>query len=556
MKHLGDGVMESESVIRQNYEEDLKTIKKYYGEKMSHLCRELFPTLLEKKGLLPSCLLSCFNPTHVLYDDLIKNNLVNEFKTFIYQKLESKERFKQVPETKTVKELFADAGYDLFECKTEEEIQSFKKYYAQGEELCTFNGGRLENYRVFFAVKKNVAEIKRENFSNPARQDEYGTSVISIQFLNNGTNLLSIKNRYNHTVVNCDATFSNNLDNIQLGLADAFERDYGIFQTFKVNTIEIPGYVVAADGKYYKYNYEIDNVYYCPDNIIIDAGKVVKYEKEKYLVLDNFILDLVKKKISTYQNRLIDGFVSALDNILKIDIKKNPDGKTITIKQEGSQEDIIIELDKENKIVGYINNNLIEAGDFFLNYNQELNYLEAKKLKYLGNEFLRKNKKLKIFALPNLEKACDNLLSGDEELEVVLLPRVKNLGNFCFNKSKKLKNIFLHSAQTIGNSCFSKAKDVDMIYMPNVQEINMFFGANNETVNILYAPLLKIVGGSFFAKNKKINTMVMPVPDELGIFFLENNEDFNGQGKFYDYDKAEDYFETVKTFIKRKTNNQ
>ena len=27
--------------------EDLKIIKKHYGEKMMHLCRELFPTLLQ-----------------------------------------------------------------------------------------------------------------------------------------------------------------------------------------------------------------------------------------------------------------------------------------------------------------------------------------------------------------------------------------------------------------------------------------------------------------------------------------------------------------------------
>ena len=32
--------------------DDLKLIKKHYGEKMMHLCRELFPTLLETGGLL------------------------------------------------------------------------------------------------------------------------------------------------------------------------------------------------------------------------------------------------------------------------------------------------------------------------------------------------------------------------------------------------------------------------------------------------------------------------------------------------------------------------
>ena len=31
-----------------NMEEDLKEIKKKYGEKMAHYCREQFPILLEK----------------------------------------------------------------------------------------------------------------------------------------------------------------------------------------------------------------------------------------------------------------------------------------------------------------------------------------------------------------------------------------------------------------------------------------------------------------------------------------------------------------------------
>ena len=31
---------------------DLKLIKKHYGEDMMHLCRMLFPTLLENEGLL------------------------------------------------------------------------------------------------------------------------------------------------------------------------------------------------------------------------------------------------------------------------------------------------------------------------------------------------------------------------------------------------------------------------------------------------------------------------------------------------------------------------
>ena len=253
--------------------DDLKIIKKKYGEKMSHLCRELFPTILEQNGVLSKLMLDNFNESHDLYNDIVSNDLISEFKTFIYNKFDKiREDDKEV--TKTPEELLNFAGYNLVECTKESEIQYFKKYYAKGEELCTFNGNRLNRCRVFFAIKKNVDEIKRENFHEPKRQDEYGTSVLSIQFTKDGTNTLSIKNRYNHTVNNPDATFSNNLDNIIEGLTKSFEKYYGIKQAYVNNDFEISHYVRANDGKYYKYNYEMNNIYYCPDNIIIDNFEV------------------------------------------------------------------------------------------------------------------------------------------------------------------------------------------------------------------------------------------------------------------------------------------
>ena len=56
-----------------------------------------------------------------------------------------------------------------------------------------------------------LSRIRSENFKKPIREDEYGTSVMSIQFTKDEAHTLSIKNRYNHSVVNPDATFSNNL---------------------------------------------------------------------------------------------------------------------------------------------------------------------------------------------------------------------------------------------------------------------------------------------------------------------------------------------------------
>ena len=174
--------------------EDLKVIKKKYGEEMMHLCRKLFPTILENKGELLNILLEKFYPNHSLAEDIIKNNLIEEFKDFIYS-LTNKENLQYEQTNKSAKQLLLEAGYLLYECHTEDEVNYFKKYYALGEELCTFKGNRLTSCYVFFAVKKDIDNIKREDFSHPDRQDLYGTSILSIQFSKTHSHTLSIKNR-------------------------------------------------------------------------------------------------------------------------------------------------------------------------------------------------------------------------------------------------------------------------------------------------------------------------------------------------------------------------
>ena len=245
--------------------DDLKIIKNKFGENMSNLCKELFPTILENPGLLSNIMLSHFYPNHFLFNDILANNLLNDFKDYIYSFIISKDEI-NINEKRTPFEILKEKGYTLYECHTESDIQKFKKYFNKREELCTFRDNRLEKCYVFFAIKDNALELNRNDFINPQRQDEYGTSVISIQFTKDDSQTLSIKNRYNHSVTNPDSTFSNNLDNIAIGLTSAFYNTYGLKQNIISNNFEIDNYVYANDEKYYKYNYEINNVYYCPNN--------------------------------------------------------------------------------------------------------------------------------------------------------------------------------------------------------------------------------------------------------------------------------------------------
>ena len=428
---------------------DLKVIKKKYGENMSKLCNKLFASLLEVDNLLPSLLLDHFYPSHYLCDDIINNNLVGEFKNYIYS-LVDVEKMERTDIGLSPKELLNIAGYTLYECKTEEDIQQFKKYYHPKEALCTFNGNRLKECHVFFAVKKDVDLIKREDFEKPLRQDRYGTSVISIQFTKDGTNTLSIKNRYNHTVNNPDATFSNNLDNIIPGLTKAFEREYDLIQKYVTDYFEIPNYVFIK-GKYYKYNLEENNIYYCPDNVIIDKNKLKKYDKEKYILMDYFILDLVNKRIRIYDEYLYDSFVDTIDDIKKIEIVNEKNNKKIKIIPKKGEAVIII-LDKQNNIISYTNNNIIN----------------------LKQCFLINNIKLKELFIPNVLKIADNCLMSNLDLEILFAPNLKEIGNFFLLINKKIKELDLPNVEKINKGFLTYNESLEKINIPNLVKIGQF----------------------------------------------------------------------------------
>ena len=393
---------------------ELNRIKKLYGEKFMHFCRSIFPTLLEQEGLLTEVLKSTFaTNSRTLYDDIVNNDLEEEFKNYIYSKIDVEKEMPEIIREKTPYQLLDENGYNLYECNSEEEIQSFKKYYKSGEELCTFHGGnRLNRCVVFFAVKKDVEEIKREDFNNPKREDEYGTSVMSIQFTKSQNSTVSIKNRYNHTVNNPDATYGNDLDKIVPGLRQSFEKllsERGLtLNSSNIEAFSIPGYVVADDGKYYKYNMEINGNYYCPGNVIIDHGNVIKLEPEKQELIDYFILDKENKTLSLYDSVISDSFIDGFKNIDSIEMANNNNSeqktKTITIKEKSSDKPITIEINKEsNSIIGYTNENLVNLGDNFLMYNKQLSELNVPNVTNIGAGCLANNKELKKFEAPNLD---------------------------------------------------------------------------------------------------------------------------------------------------------
>ena len=194
----------------------------------------------------------------------------------------------------------------------------FKEYQggipeqAVGEELCTFNGFRLTTHRVWFAVKKEVGGNK---FAIPKptvhmRDDIYGTSVLSIQWSKGGIQTVSIKNRYNHNIVDkhSDATLFNTLHNIYMGLHEAFCSAFNIDMSIDQRNLEIDDFILANDGKFHLPICERNDLYFCDDNSIIFPNRNCKSyygnDKSAFTVIDGYVIR--KKKPFAIIDQLLE----------------------------------------------------------------------------------------------------------------------------------------------------------------------------------------------------------------------------------------------------------
>ena len=106
---------------------ELEQRKKIYGEKFMHLCRRLFPTLLEQEGILLEVLTSTFAANSRTLGQDIKPEQEEMFKNLIYSKIDVEQEEIQILAKKSPFELLSEAGYDLIECTSEKQIQRVRQ---------------------------------------------------------------------------------------------------------------------------------------------------------------------------------------------------------------------------------------------------------------------------------------------------------------------------------------------------------------------------------------------------------------------------------------------
>lgn len=240
---------------------------------------------------------------HALVTPQNARNVFSELDEFqiksICSEISANDTFGTIRETtkEEIIEDFKKAGYDTVIFDDEEKIAECKKYYAAGEVICTYNNlsGRMSQYHMLVAIKKDIDKIQRSK--TPQREDEYGTSILNIQIAKNGSHM-SIKNRYNHTVSECDSTLNNNLDLLVPGLQAKVLGYYNIASLNKNKNYYKN--IAKINGVYLKYVTEVENVYF--GNFVLDSKNGVRFaDNGRYYVntdRDNLcVLDFHDKKI-------------------------------------------------------------------------------------------------------------------------------------------------------------------------------------------------------------------------------------------------------------------
>ena len=520
----------------------------------------------------------------------------NEFATFISNKIPEKEDIPFIVEhlgkrldglfrletdktidvveenNKTPEELSKEAGYVFHRPKSVDDILVFKKDFDNGEVLCTFNNveGRERDNFIFW-LRRNDAETvlpakkltqeylsedtegsklwrnyldkngrKNEDGSynlsgiEALRQDPYGTSSMSVQIgRRNGS--ISIKNRYNHTVSNPDATFGNDLNKVIDGLNEAVFNIEGVPKK-STQELSLPDQIVSDNkGRFFRFDNEFDGIYFSKNGYMKD-GEITLIDKSSQRMIDQYLFDSKSKKITSITNIEYE-YNLGLKNINKISFEKDK----IDIKTEDG--DLSIEL--IGGIADKVYGDITKIGNYFLSNNQTItsvdlpsnveikdNFLQRNLILTsinlpsnveIGNSFLSQNLLLESIDLPKNNFIGNGFLLNNQVLTSVNLPLNKNILNRFLNRNISLESISLPSNQTIGDNFLNNNEDLKEVDLPENQYISKSFLLSNRYLKNINLPKNKGIGAYFLYNNIVLKNIDLPSNINIGDMFLDAN---------------------------------
>jgi hypothetical protein len=545
------------------------TLKKKFGETAAKAIRENIPFALD----YPTEFAEFITKKIPVKEDIafVVKNLSQRLDGLF--RLESDKNIETVNvKNKTPEELSKEAGYVFHRPESENDILAFKKDFENGEVLCTYNDveGRMQGHFIFW-LRRNDAEsvlpakkITQEylkgnsegsslwrgylgakglklvdgsyDLSNltASRQDPYGTSSMSVQIGRRGGNI-SIKNRYNHTVNNPDATFGNDLNTIIDGLNDAV---FGIEGVPKAGSQELrlPDNITSdSQGRFFKYDSELENIYVSQHGYVND-GEITLIDKSYQRMIDDYVFD---SKSNTIQSVTMS--MSIIKDISNINFEKN---KITVDSKDGKFEfelvnGILNKLESNSEIInsGFLRyNNSLESvslpnvrkiNDEFLYLNKKIESISLPNVEYIGDAFLRNNTILNSISLPKVKEIGVNFLYRNKELESISLPKIEDIGQFFIYHNENLKSISLPNVKNISDDFLYHNYKLRNISLPNVEKIGGGFLFYNTSLNSISLPNVEKIGSSFLPMNKLLESISLPRVKSIGSSFIGNNDYLN-----------------------------
>ena len=489
--------------------EDFLWIKKFYGEHIAKLCREIVPELFEEPSLVPRLLQVCFAPHTELYQDMLSLGKYN-IRNYMYSRLDRKEELFSTP--KSAKELLADAGYRLFVCSCPDDISTFRSCYDPEELLCTFKDGvenRFKDAYYFFLAKDNAFSLRREDFKNPQRDDEYSKSLICLQ-IDRVNHNIKMCSRYNHTVDFADSMYSNNLDNIVPGLRYAMQRDFNIkisqrecvdfAEMHKLNYVEFGPYRTM-----YKYNEHLNNKYYCPNNVVLDEDKAVVVDKATTTLLDYYVLDYKNHEMYSYDDTLKDCYHHK--KFKKCDLLSDEKYDTYKITFEDDNE-LYLMSDKMHRIVAVTDNDSGDVGDNYFGFCHHIVEVNMNKVHTAGDNFVGSSSALRNINAPYFEQVGDDFAAYSSRVKYINFDYLKSCGDSFFQCNIAATEVVLPDLIHMGGFAFAQNTIINRVVLPNAEYLGPECFGWCTGVQELYTPKLIDTGGDCFFSDYRSNEYV------------------------------------------------
>lgn len=405
-------------------------------------------------------------------------------------------------------QLAKEAGYKVIYADTLKKQNIIRSFFEKNEELCTFRDSlRFERYYIFHFIKAGAEKLKRSDFfGKENRDDEYGTSVMSLQ-VDKVEGHIKICNRYNHMVHNPDNTLDCNPDNIILGLTAAIEKFLGC--KIDVPQAALPDGYLSLNDRLYHYHQELDNVYYGSD-FYIQNHQPILIHKDYQMIVDTFLIDFKKNEINKiYQGDNEDDFDTNYHIIPLLQEEVAAGGK-LTRKREGDLDAVYLDnhciLKSRNGMMTYLHLKTPVKSKYPLFVEHpSIEEIYLDEMKTIGNTFASQS----FYACPNLR--------------VLSLPQLECLENHSVLHLPALEKLNVSHVQKVGFGCLNYLGCVSEMDLSSCTQLGAYTLGRNDQLRLINLNALKVLKRESIVENPLLREVSLDSLEEADQSSLSNN---------------------------------